>query len=141
MQTSGGEILLRVKARKQWAEEFARMEVVSGRGGPVGHTGRHRRTIRDGFEEVGFHSQFSQTPSVELDIYRVGSQSPIDVAESVVERDDARISRASCRPGVKWRIDRNNAEEFRRRLNLVLKTLRVAVGIVLLILALFLEFD
>ena len=35
MQTSGGEILLRVKARKQWAEEFADIEVVANPRGSV----------------------------------------------------------------------------------------------------------
>ena len=84
VQTTAGEILLRVKARKQWAEEFAGIEIVAGRDGPMVTLG-DIATIRDGFEEVGFHSQFSQTPSVELDIYRVGSQSPMDVAEAVQE--------------------------------------------------------
>ena len=137
VQTSAGEILLRVKARKQWADEFAKIEIVAGRDGPLVTLG-DIATIRDGFEEVGFHSQFSQTPSVELDIYRVGSQSPMDIATAVEQV--MREFEAVLPPGVKWRIDRNNAEEFRRRLNLVLKNAVMAVGIVLLILALFLEF-
>ena len=136
VQTSGGEILLRVKARKQWAEEFAAMAVVAGSEGPAVTLGDIAE-IRDGFEEVGFHSQFSQTPSVELDIFRIGSQSPIDIAEAVEKT--MREFESSLPPGVKWRIDRNNAEEFRRRLSLVLENALMAVGIVLLILALFLE--
>lgn len=137
VQTSAGEILLRVKARKQWADEFARIDVVSGRTGPSVTLG-DIATIRDGFEEVGFHSQFSQTPSVELDIYRVGSQSPIDIA-SVVETS-MRDFESVLPPGVHWRIDRNNAEEFRRRLDLVSENALMAVVIVLVILTLFLEF-
>lgn len=136
VQTSGGEVLLRVKARKQWADEFAAMELVTGRAGPALTLG-DIATIRDGFEDVGFHSQFSQTPSVELDIYRIGSQSPIDIAEAVEQT--MREFETTLPPGVKWRIDRNNAEEFRRRLSLVLENAAMAVGIVLLILALFLE--
>ncbi len=137
VQTSAGEILLRVKARKQWADEFAGIEIVAGRDGPLVTLG-DIATIRDGFEEVGFHSQFSQTPSVELDIFRTGSQSPLDIARAVEEAMGEFES--VLPPGVKWRIDRNNAEEFRRRLDLVLKNAAMAVGIVLLILALFLEF-
>ena len=137
VQTSSGEILLRVKARKQWADEFAKIEIVAGRDGPLVTLG-DIAAIRDGFEEVGFHSQFSQTPSVELDIYRTGSQSPLEIANAV-ERTMQDFE-SGLPPGVKWRIDRNNAEEFRRRLNLVLKNAVMAVGIVLLILALFLEF-
>ncbi len=137
VQTNAGEVLLRVKARKQWAGEFGGIEIVAGRDGPLVTLGEIA-TIRDGFEEVGFHSQFSQTPSVELDIFRVGSQSPMDIANAV--KTTMRDFESVLPPGVKWRIDRNNAEEFRRRLNLVLNNAVMAVVIVLLILALFLEF-
>ncbi|QDV68631.1 putative efflux pump membrane transporter TtgB [Rosistilla carotiformis] len=137
VQTGAGEILLRVKARKQWADEFANIEIVSGRSGPSVTLG-DLAVIRDGFEEVGFHSQFSQTPSVELDIFRVGSQSPIDIA-NVVETTMNEFE-SVLPPGVQWRIDRNNAEEFRRRLELVTENAMQAVVIVLVILALFLEF-
>jgi multidrug efflux pump subunit AcrB len=137
VQTTAGEVLLRVKARKQWAREFAAIEVVSGRDGPAVLLG-DIATIRDGFEEVGFHSQFSQTPSVELDIFRVGSQSPMDVAEAVEET--MQQFEALLPPGVKWRIDSNNAEEFRRRLALVTENAVTSVFIVFGILALFLEF-
>ena len=126
-----------MKARKQWADEFAKIEIVAGRDGPLVTLG-DIATIRDGFEEVGFHSQFSQEPSVELEIYRVGSQSPIDIARAV---EQTMSEFESVLPqGVKWRIDRNNAEEFRRRLHLVLENAALAVMIVLVILALFLEF-
>lgn len=137
VQTSAGEILLRVKARKQWADEFARIPIVAGRDGPLVTLG-DIATIRDGFEEAGFHSQFSQQPSVELEVYRVGSQSPIEVAQAV-EETMAHFE-SQLPPGVQWRVDRNNAEEFRRRLNLVLENAALAVVIVLVILAMFLEF-
>ena len=137
VQTSAGEILLRVKARKQWADEFARIEIVSGRDGPLVTLG-DIATIRDGFEEVGFHAQFSQTPSVDLEIFRVGMQSPIDIEKAV--KETLRDFESVLPPGVKWRIDQSNAEEFRRRLHLVMKNAVLAVAIVLVILALFLEF-
>ncbi|MFK7768177.1 MAG: efflux RND transporter permease subunit [Mariniblastus sp.] len=137
VQTTAGEILLRVKARKQWAKEFAGIEIVSGRAGPVVTLG-DIASIRDGFDDVGFHSQFSQTPSVEIDIYRVGAQSPIDVAAAV--KETMKEFETVLPPGVKWRIDSNNAEEFRRRLMLVSKNALMAAVIVFVILALFLEF-
>ena len=137
VQTSAGEILLRVKARKQWADEFAEIEIVNVDNGPAVTLG-DIATVRDGFEEIGFHSQFGQTPSVELDIFRVGTQSPIDIADQVEKT--MREFESVMPPGVDWRIDSNNAEEFRRRLNLVMKNAGMAVVIVLVILALFLDF-
>lgn len=136
VQTSAGEVLLRVKARKQWADEFAKIEIVSGRDGPQVTLG-DIADIRDGFEEAGFHSQFSQTPSVSLAVYRVGAQSPIEVAKAV-EQTLGQFE-SVLPPGVTWRIDRNSAEEFRSRLFLVLENAGLAVVIVLVILALFLE--
>lgn len=136
VQTSAGEVLLRVSARKQWADDFAAIEIISSTDGPSVALG-DIATIRDGFEEVGFHSQFSKTPSVELDIFRVGSQSPTEVADAVQEVMAG--FEPSLPPGMNWRVDRNNAEEFRRRLNLVTENAVMAIGIVLFILALFLE--
>ena len=137
VQTSAGEILLRVKARKQWAEQFRQIEVVASKSGAVVTLG-DIATIRDGFAEDDFHSQFNRQPSVELNVYRVGSQSPIDIAAAV--KQTMREQESMLPSGVKWRIDSNNAEDFRRRLTLVVENGLLAIGIVLLILALFLEF-
>ena len=136
VQTSAGEVLLRVKARKQWAEQFANIEVVANLDGGVITLG-DIATIRDGFEEGNFHSQFNRQPSVELEVYRVGNQSPGDVAEAV--ETTMRDVMAGFPPGVSWRIDNNNAEDFRRRLALVTENGLLAIGIVLVILAVFLE--
>ncbi len=136
VQTSAGEILLRVKARRQWAEQFAEIEVVASDRGAVVRLG-DIASIRDGFEEGNFHSQFNRRPAVELEVYRVGSQSPADVAEAVEET--MAVAEAGFPPGVTWRIDNNNAEDFRRRLALVTENGLIAVAIVLGILALFLE--
>ncbi|QDU37756.1 Multidrug resistance protein MdtB [Maioricimonas rarisocia] len=136
VQTTAGEVLLRVRGRRQRADEFAELEVVSGSDGSAVLLG-DIATIRDGFEEGGFHPQFDQTPAAELNVYRVGSQSPIDVAEAVTQT--LKEFESALPPGVKWRIDSNNAEEFNRRLTLVMENAVLAVVIVLLILSLFLE--
>ncbi len=137
VQTSAGEILLRVKARKQWAEQFSRIEVLTSDAGTAVTLG-DIAIIRDGFTEGNFHSQFNEQPSVELQVYRAGEQSPLRIADAVEEVMIAAESQFP--PGVQWRIDNNNAEDFRSRLALVLKNGLLAIVIVLLVLALFLEF-
>jgi len=137
VQTSAGEVLLRIKARKQWAEQFAKIKLLTSDSGAAVTLG-DIATIRDGFTEGNFHSQFNQQPSVELQIYRIGDQSPLQIADAVDE-----VMRAAERqfpPGVAWRVDNNNAEDFRSRLGLVTKNGMLAVVIVLFTLALFLEF-
>jgi len=136
VETSGGEILLRVKARKQWAEQFDKIEVVTGTDGSVVYLS-DIAAVRDDFVEGNFHSQFNQTPSIELNVYRVGNQSPLDVADGVFET--MATFEQTMPPGVEWRIDSNTALDFERRLSLVVENGVIAVMIVLVILALFLE--
>ncbi len=136
VQTSAGEILLRVDARKQYAEQFADVEIIASDDGAV-VTLADIADIRDGFEEDDLHAQFDQQPSVELAVYRVGDQSPIEIADAVEETLAA--AEAGFPPGVTWRVDSNDAEDFRRRLSLVLENGGLAVLIVLAVLSLLLE--
>ena len=136
IDTSQGEVLLRMKERKEWARDIDDIVLVSSETGAPVRLGDIAE-VRDGFEEVGFHSQFNRTPSIELEIFRVGTQSPLEVAESVqAVLDDLTHTLPE---GVSWRIDSNRAEEFSDRLYLLLKNGAFAVLIIITILALFLE--
>lgn len=136
VQSSAGEVLLRVKSRKQWAEEFAGIEILSNESGSLVTLGDIAE-IRDGFAEDSRHAQFNQQASVRLSIFRVGEQSPVTVAKAV--EATMHDYESVLPPGVGWRIDSNNAEEYRRRFQLVMDNGVIALGIVLLILAVFLE--
>ncbi|MDX1682902.1 MAG: efflux RND transporter permease subunit, partial [Phycisphaeraceae bacterium] len=85
----------------------------------------------------GFHSQFNGQPSVELSVYRVGRQSPLDIAEAVNRILDQ--AQATLPAGVHTRIDGNRAEDYRQRLSLLVENGILAVVIVVAILAVFLE--
>lgn len=137
VETNSGEILLRVKERKQWAEEFGNIEIVTADNGAAVKL-KDIGKITDGFEESGFHAQFNRQPSVELQIYRIGNQSPLEISEAV-ENIMADFQQ-SLPPGVQYRIDSNRAEDYRERLSLLTENGFMAILIVLFILALFLEF-
>ena len=135
VETHSGEILLRMKERKQWAKEFGDITIVSSPSGARVSL-QDIATITDGFEETGFHGQFNQSPSVDLSIYRIGDQSPLDIEETVLEiMEDFQLP-----PGVQFRIDSNSAEDYRDRLSLLTENGILAIVIVLVILALFLEY-
>lgn len=136
VESQSGEILLRMNERRDSSEEFGRIEIVAGaEGGTV--LLRDIATLTDGFVEEGFHSRFNQTPSVELNVYRIGSQSPLDIEDAV------RNVMAEVEPmlpaGVTWRVDSSSARDFRDRLGLLIENGLSAMIIVLVILALFLE--
>ncbi len=137
IDTSGGEVALRLEARKQWAEELGGIPVVTGQGGtPV--TLAEIARVEDGFEEAGFHAHFNRQPAIELALYRSGQQSPLAIeaaAQRILEELEADLP-----PGVATRIDSNRAEAFGDRLALILENGALAMAIVLAILALFLEY-
>ncbi|MFB6264340.1 MAG: efflux RND transporter permease subunit [Bradymonadaceae bacterium] len=136
VQTSGGEVLLRMDARKEWAEEFAKIPLVTSSSGSVVRLG-DIATIEDGFQEVGFHSHFNGKPSVDIAVYRVGQQSPLEISRAV--RGVMETFRPTLPPGVKMRVDSSAADDYDARLSLLLENAGFAVLIVLAILAVFLE--
>ncbi|GAA5024479.1 multidrug resistance protein [Marivirga lumbricoides] len=137
VETNTGEILLRMKERKQWADEYSKIRLVTGSSGAVVTLGDIAE-ITDGFEEIGFHGQFNQQNSVDLTIYRIGNQSPLEIADAV--KNTMNSFKASLPPSVKWRIDSNTAEDYQERLSLLTENGIIAIFIVLFILTLFLEY-
>ena len=135
VRTFDGEILLRLQERRVWAREFAEIDIIAGANGASVKLGDIAE-IRDGFEEGNFHSQFNGVPSVEVNIFRTGKESPLDIEEAVhaIMAD----FETTLPPGVEWRIDSNNAQDFRERLSLILENGLASIAIVMVILSLFL---
>jgi len=137
LETGGGEILLRMKERKQWADQFGAIVIIPSESGAA-VTLADLATITDGFEEGGFHEQFNRQLTVGVDISRIGNQSPMDIAaavETILED-----FRTTLPEGVSVRIDSNRAEDYSDRLSLLIENGLLAIFIVLVILAAFLEY-
>lgn len=137
IETEAGEINLRMQERKIWAKQFANIDIISSQSGATVKLG-DIATITDGFEEEGFHGQFNQQNSVELEIFRIGDQSPLEI-ESIVKEILADYE-PLLPPGVKVRISGNRADDYRERLSLLTENGLMAIVIVLFILTLFLEY-
>jgi multidrug efflux pump subunit AcrB len=137
LETKSGEILLRMKERKQWSKEFGNIDLISSESGSSVKLSDIAE-ITDGFEETGFHGQFNRQPSISLQIYRIGEQSPLKIASAV--ENILQDFEKTLPPGVNYRIDNSSAEDYRDRLSLLTENGAIAVIIVLLILTLFLEY-
>ncbi len=137
VETNSGEILLRMKERKQWAKEFGNIVIVTSESGANVKLSDIAK-ITDGFEETGFHGQFNQQNSVEVEIFRIGNQSPLDIEKAV--NTILADYESTLPPGVNVRIDSNRAEDYRERLSLLTENGVLAIVIVLVILTLFLEY-
>ncbi|MFO8002389.1 MAG: efflux RND transporter permease subunit [Marinilabilia sp.] len=137
LETGSGEIMLRMKERKQWAREFEKIEIIPSEEGSA-VTLADIAEVTDGFEETGFHGEFNEQPTVDLQIFRIGDQSPLEIEDAV--REILEDFEGTLPPGVSYRIDSNSAEDYRERLSLLTGNGLLAIVIVLVILALFLEY-
>jgi hypothetical protein len=75
---------------------------------------------------------------VEIEIFRVGEQSPLEIASAV--QSILNDFETTLPPGVQYGIDSNRAEDYVERLSLLLENSALAAVIVLFILGLFLEY-
>ncbi len=136
IEATDGEVMVRLKARRLWADDLAQIPIITAdSGAPIrlGDLG----TVTDSFEEVSFHSRFNGENSIEVQVYRVGDQSPLEVSAAVAEVMEA--FEPGLPPGVQMRVDSNAAADFRARLGLLLDNGWMGLLVVLVILSLFLE--
>ena len=137
VETSAGDILLRVTDRRDWAKEFARIPVISTPDGTVLHL-EDIATVRETFEDSDRYASYNGQRSIGLDVYRVGEQTPIGVSRAV--REAMLEIEADLPEGISWDINRDRSEIYEQRLNLLLKNAFIGLVLVLLLLGIFLEF-
>jgi multidrug efflux pump subunit AcrB len=137
IDTAGGELLLRLRERKDWAQEFAEIPIVTSAGGAV-VTLDDIATVRDGFTDTDNSATYDGLPAVGLAVYRVGEQTPIGVSAAVhaaiggIEQD--------LPPGIDLAVSNDMSEVYSARLNLLLRNGAIGLVLVLVLLGLFLEF-
>ena len=136
VRTEGGEILLRVKERRDWAREFARLPVVTAQSGAVVRLS-DIASVSEGFENSNVEQRFDGLPCVDVEVYRVGTQTPIGVSAEV-DRVLADIEE-SLPPGVDVASTTNRSENYEQRLRLLLKNAFLGLILVLIVLGLFLN--
>ncbi|MBN1771138.1 MAG: efflux RND transporter permease subunit, partial [Deltaproteobacteria bacterium] len=137
VEAVGGEVLLRVTDRRDWAREFARIPIVATPGGGVLRL-EDLAVVTEGFAEHPVReARFNGEPSVGLAVYRVGDQTPIgvsDATKAAMERLEPDLPDA-----VRWSVLNDRADSYRQRLDLLLRNAAIGLTLVLLILGLFLE--
>ncbi len=136
IRTAGGDVLVRVKERRDYAREFARIPVIKANDGTQVLL-EEIATIRDGFEDRDLYATFNGKPAVILEVYRVGDQSPTSVSEAVHRKIDEIQQMLPKGLFVEARNDRS--EIYRQRLDLMMRNGFLGLGLVFVLLAVFLE--
>ncbi len=137
VETSGGEILLRIQERRDWAKEFASIPIIANQAGTVLRLGT-LATVSEGFEESDSFATFNGLPAIGIEIYRVGDQTPGTVAGSV--RSAMAQIVQELPPTLHYAIRKDRSEIYKQRLTLLLKNGFLGLLLVLLILSAFLEY-
>jgi len=136
VKTDQGEILVRVKDRRDLGAEFAALPIITTPEGSVVRL-EDLGTVSDGFEDTDLFARYNNQPAVLLNIYRVGDQTPISVSNAVkkhMERLEAMLP-----PGVSLAKRSDSSDIFRQRMDLLTRNGLMGLGLVFLLLALFLE--
>ncbi len=137
LETGGGEILLRLKERRQWADEFARLPLIQGDGGVLLRLDQVAQ-VREGFADSRRVGSFNGQPAIGISVYRVPGQTPIGIAEAVRATLPGLIT--GLPEQVQVTIEQDDSVVYRDRLNLLLKNGFIGLLLVLVLLSLFLEF-
>ncbi|MGH0033873.1 MAG: efflux RND transporter permease subunit [Myxococcota bacterium] len=136
LETPGGEVLLRVSERRDWARQFAEVPIVTTAAGAAVRLGDVAR-VSEGFEDAQRSALYNGQPAIGMRIYRMGDQTPESVSQAARRAlDDVE---ADLPPGVHYAIDDDDSEIYTQRRDLLLKNLFLGLVLVLAVLGLFLD--
>ncbi|VGO13418.1 Swarming motility protein SwrC [Pontiella desulfatans] len=136
MKTTSGEILVRVKDRRDLGREFANIPIVTSADGTQLLL-EDIAEIKDRFDESDKFTFFNGKPAMSLTIYRVGKETPLTVEAAVIEVLEE--LRDTMPDGVEFTIWDNRADSFRGRMSLLLKNGALGLLLVFVLLSVFLE--
>lgn len=136
IETGQGDILVRMKERKDYAPQFANIPVVQDESGTIVSLG-DIASLTDGFEETSNYVVFNGKPAIELEVFRVGKQKPVEVAGAVKEHIDQ--LNKTLPDGLSIANVRDRSQIFEQRISLLLKNGLLGLGLVVILLSVFLE--
>lgn len=82
IRTDGGDILIRSKGQAYYRDQFEPLVIKANTDGSLLRL-RDIANVTDGFEESALRTRFNGKPAAMLNVYRVGDQSAIEVADKV----------------------------------------------------------
>jgi len=136
VRTEAGEILIKAESKRYSSADFEKIPVITRADGTVVFLG-DIATILDEFEDVDLISRFNGKNAATLQVFRVGKEDTLEVAESA--RSYLKEVRDQLPKGVEVEIWNDNSKYLRGRLDLLRKNALWGLLLVLLILSLFLR--
>ena len=136
IKTEGGDVLVRVSERRDFGREFGRIPVISSADGTEVLL-EDIAVIRDDFAETDQFATFNGKPAIMLEVYRIGDQSPVAVADAVHRKIET--INTNLPEGLNLVPQNDRSEIYRQRLNLMVTNGYFGLALVFILLAIFLE--
>jgi multidrug efflux pump subunit AcrB len=136
IKTTAGEILIRTKGRRYFAQDYRDVAVITRADGSKVTLGQ-LATLRDGFEDVDLGGRFQGKPTALILVYRVADQNALDIAAKVKQYiEDVR---PSLPEGVDIAFYRDRSRILKSRLELLLRNMTIGLVLVSFLLWLFMD--
>ncbi len=136
IKTRGGEILVRMKERRDMAREYALIPLITPNDGSKVLL-EDIATITEGFSDSNEYATFNGKPAITVEVYRVGDEKPIELAKTVKEKIE--VFKTGLPEGVYISLVSDSSEVFEQRATLLIKNGLFGLILVFISLALFLE--
>jgi len=136
LRTRGGDVLVRSQGQAYHRDQFERIVVRTNADGTILRVG-DVATVRDGFEESPVRTRFNGQPAAVIEVFRIGQQSAIAVAEQVHAYIESR--QQSLPQGLTLAYWDDNSRMVKSRLRTLLINAAQGSVLVVLLLALFLK--
>ncbi len=136
LKSSGGDTLIRSKGQAYQQDEFENIPLKSNSDGSLLRIG-DIATVKDGFEETAVRTRFNGKLAAEINIYRVGNQSAIDIADKVKAYIDNKQS--SLPHGISLEYWGDRSQVLKKRIRTLITNAVYGGILVFILLSLFLR--
>ncbi len=136
IKTGAGQLLVRVKERRDYGSQFAKLPIITTATGSQVLL-RDIAKIDDGYDESDYYAIYNGKPAVMIEVYSVGEQKPLEVSasvKSVLERIQPELP-----SGISVEIRRDASVDYAQRIDLLVRNSIMGLLLVFGALALFLE--
>lgn len=136
IKSDSGEILVRIKERRDFGKDFGDTPIISMADGTEILL-RDIAEIDDGLEDSDNYAEYNGLPAIQLNIYRIGDQTPQSVAAAVNKNIEQ--LKKDLPNGLNMAIVRDMADIYDQRADLMKRNGIMGLVLVLIILGVFLE--
>ena len=132
-----GDILVSVDQREFWAQDLAKVPLISDKSGDQITLGEIAN-VTEGFADIRDLVTYNEQLSVQLNIYRMGDQTPSQIADAIENMWPEILAMLPPNAGIA--IVDDDAKNYQKRLSLLLSNAFLGLLLILIIMSLFLQF-